>query len=370
MKKILIYITLITYLLTSKLVFGQTDFIQTPIETNFEGTVLSARQVQTGGQELSIKITNGNKRGEIITINTGINMSDHIVEYGAGDKILLLEILDPISGVATYYVTDFNRQGALVWLFILFVIVVVAVSKKWGITSIIGMIYSFFVIFKFLLPILLKGYNPLFTAILGAVFIAPVTFYLSHGLNKKTTVALVSTLLTLSITGIITGIFMEFAKITGFGSDEAFFLQVAKENVVNVKGIFLAGIIIGTLGILDDITVSQSAIVYQLKNSIRGINHLDLYKKAMDIGHDHIASAVNTLVLVYTGAALPLLLLFLNSSTTFGQAINSEIIADEIVRTLVGSIGLVLAVPISTLLAVYFIDPNFRDQRNMHQHDN
>ncbi len=230
------------------------------------------------------------------------------------------------------------------------------------------MFYSFFIIFKFILPQLLKGHNPLFIAILGALLIAPVTFYLSHGLNKKTTVALASTIISLFITGVLSLIFINAAKLTGFGSEEAFFLQIAKDGVVNIKGIFLAGIIIGTLGILDDVTISQAAIVYQLKGSVRNIDSWELFKKSMAIGHDHIASTVNTLILVYAGAALPLLLLFLNSTKTFGEAINSELIADEIVRTLVGSIGLVLAVPISTVLAVYFADSSDTGSKHRHYH--
>jgi len=192
-------------------------------------------------------------------------------------------------------------------------------------------------------------------AITGSLLIAPVTFVLSHGFNRKTAVALASTIITLLVTGGIAILFINIAKITGFSDDETFFLQVAKNGRINMQGIFLAGIIIGTMGILDDVTISQASIVNQLKSSIRNISTWELYKKAMYIGHDHIASTVNTLVLVYTGAALPLLLLFVNTSLTMDIALNAEIVAGEIVRTLVSSIGLVLAVPLSTLFAVLYI---------------
>jgi len=183
------------------------------------------------------------------------------------------------------------------------------------------------------------------------LFIIPITFYLSHGFNKKTTVAVGGTVIALIITGILAGIFVEAAKLTGFASEEAGFLQVAKQGLVNIKGLLLAGIIIGVLGVLDDVTVSQSAIVFQLKQANAKIKAGELYKRAMDVGKDHISSMVNTLVLVYTGAALPLLLLFIDNPHPFSEVVNYEIIADEIVRTLVGSIGLVLAVPITTLIA-------------------
>ena len=158
------------------------------------------------------------------------------------------------------------------------------------------------------------------------------------------------TLIALIITGILSSVFVEAARLTGFASEEAGFLRVARQ-MINIKGLLLAGIIIGVLGILDDITISQSAIVFQLKEANKKLKFNELYKRAMNVGQDHISSMVNTLVLVYAGASLPLLLLFIDNPQPFFEVINYEIIADEIVRTLVGSIGLILAVPITTLIA-------------------
>jgi len=362
MKKVTLFLFFVVAGIVLSAVYAQDQSTELrhfePKQSNYEGVVLDSIKIDDGNQRVIIEITNGDKKGKSVELITGLKISENLVGYQKGDKILLLSLQDPASNTETYYITDFNRTSSLFWLFILFAFVVLIVSRKYGLNSLIGMAYSFFIIFKFILPELLKGHNPLLIAILGALFIAPVTFYLSHGFNRKTSVALISTIIALFFTGIISLIFINISKLTGFGSDEAFFLQVAREGIVNIKGIFLAGIIIGTLGILDDVTVTQSSIVYQLKSSVRGIGDWELYKKAMEVGHDHIASTVNTLVLVYTGAALPLLLLFINSSKSFGEAINAEIIADEVVRTLVSSIGLVLAVPISTILAVYFITPS------------
>jgi len=183
--------------------------------------------------------------------------------------------------------------------------------------------------------------------------IIPATFFLSHGFNKKTWIAIGGTLIALIITGVLADIFVEGAKLTGFASEEAGFLQAHKLGLINIKGLLLAGIIIGVLGVLDDITVSQSAIVQQLKEANSKLKAGELYKKAMSVGKDHIASMVNTLILVYTGAALPLLLLFIDNPHPFSDIINYEIIADEVVRTLVGSIGLMLAVPITTFIAAF-----------------
>jgi len=325
------------------------------IESRYQGKVINIQNGTEQGQIVKVMITTGNLAGNEVTVNTGLTFAEKTLEYKINDTVIILEVFDKTSNLSTYYISDYHRTDALILLFILFCTVVIVVSKKWGIYSILGMFYSFFIIAKYVLPLLLQGWNPLFVAITGSLLIAPVTFVLAHGFNRKTIVALGSTIISLLVTGGIAILFINIAKITGFSDDETFFLQVSKDGQINMQGIFLAGIIIGTMGILDDVTISQASIVNQLKSSIRNISTWDLYKKAMDIGHDHIASTVNTLVLVYTGAALPLLLLFLNTSLSVDVALNAEIVAGEIVRTLVSSIGLVLAVPLSTLLAVLYI---------------
>lgn len=327
----------------------------TYMESRYQGKVIGIENGTEQGQLVKVMVTTGNLAGKEISVNTGLTFAEKSIEYKINDTVIILELQDKTSNSSTFYISDFQRTDALLLLFLLFIAVVVIVSKKWGVFSILGMFYSFFIIAKYILPLLLNGWNPLFVAITGSLLIAPVTFVLSHGFNRKTAVALASTIITLLVTGGIAILFINIAKITGFSDDETFFLQVAKNGRINMQGIFLAGIIIGTMGILDDVTISQASIVNQLKSSIRNISTWELYKKAMYIGHDHIASTVNTLVLVYTGAALPLLLLFVNTSLTMDIALNAEIVAGEIVRTLVSSIGLVLAVPLSTLFAVLYI---------------
>jgi len=199
------------------------------------------------------------------------------------------------------------------------------------------------------------------TATLGSLLIIPLTFYLSHGFNKKTTVAVFGTLISLVLTGLLAKYFVGWARLTGFASEEAGFLQVMRPGLVSMKGLVLAGIIIGVLGVLDDITIAQAAVVEQLRQTDPNLAPEDLFWRAMRVGQDHIASMVNTLVLVYAGAALPLLLLFVDTSSPFREIINHEAIAEEIIRTLVGSIGLIAAVPITTFLAVWLfrLETNF-----------
>ncbi|HVF68934.1 MAG TPA: YibE/F family protein, partial [Xanthomonadales bacterium] len=228
------------------------------------------------------------------------------------------------------------------------------------ITSLVGMAVSFLMIFFVVLPQILKGHDPITVAILSSLVIIPVSFYMTHGVNKKTTSAVMGTVISLVITGLLANFFVNIGHLTGFTSDEASFLETAKKGAVQMKGLLLAGIIIGALGVLDDITISQSAIVFQLRNTSEKLKFWQVYKKAMDIGRDHIASMVNTLVLVYTGAALPLLLIFIDNPRPFTEIINYEMISEEIIRTIVVSIGLILAVPLVTLIAAVLSDQEFK----------
>jgi uncharacterized membrane protein len=305
-------------------------------------------------QEIEIEISKGSLEGKNIVVISGEFATANSTKYKIDDKLVIISSKD-LDGNNYYYITDYVRRGSLIVLFLIFAVLATAVGKFWGLASILGMIYSFIVIFKFILPQIINGHNPVLMAIIGSMFIIPVTFYLSHGFNKKTHVAIVGTIISLIITGVLAAVFVNISKLTGYASEEAGFLQSEIGGTINMKGVLLAGIIIGTLGVLDDITVSQSAIVYQLKKANKKLGFRQLFSRAMKVGHDHISSLINTLVLVYAGVAMPLLLLFVNNPRPFSEVINYEIIADEIVRTLVGSIGLITAVPITTVLAALWI---------------
>jgi len=315
-------------------------------------------------QKMKLLVTKGSLKGKTIIIESGNIPLVNQQQYKKKDQLVISYIKDS-NGDDMFFISDYVRRDSLKWLFLLFVFVAIVVGRWWGATSILGMAFSFLVIFKFILPQLLAGANPINIAVVGSFFIIPVTFYMSHGLNKKTSVAIAGTIIALIITGILAGIFVEIAKLTGYASEEAAFLQVAKQGTVNVKGLLLAGIIIGTLGVLDDVTVSQASIVSQLWETDNKLSFKELYRRAMKVGQDHISSMVNTLVLVYTGAALPLLLLFVDNPHSFAEVINYEIVADEIVRTLIGSIGLIAAVPITTFIAVFSLKKTFPPRKKL-----
>jgi uncharacterized membrane protein len=187
-------------------------------------------------------------------------------------------------------------------------------------------------------------------SILGAFALLSITQYLIYGWSLKTHSAVLGILISLIITGVLATIFVDATRLTGFGSEEVGFLQTAGVPI-DPRGLLLAGILIGALGVLDDVTISQASSVFELSSANPAFGVRELYRRAMNIGQDHIASTVNTLVLAYVGASLPLLLLFAIYAQPFGQIINREFVTEEVVRTLVGSLGLVTAVPITTLLA-------------------
>lgn len=366
MKRYLI-ILLFLFLIPIYLFLGSSIYAQQTSEESLEGKIiqiLDEKKIATddkGGtqlyQKLKILVTKGSLVDSEIIVENGNVPSSNNPKYKIGDKVIIYHSKD-LEGNDTFYIADYIRRSPLLWLFLIFVVLSVAIARWRGALSLLGMGISFLIIFFLILPRILGGADPVETAILGSFLIIPITFFLSHGFNKKTGVAMAGTLIALIITGLLAGLFVEATKLSGFASEEAAFLQAAKGSLVNIKGLLLAGIIIGVLGVLDDITISQSAIVFQLKQASDKIKPGELYKRAMDVGRDHIASMVNTLILVYTGAALPLLLLFIDNPHPLTEVINYEIVADEIVRTLVGSIGLVLAVPIVTFIAVLVVYEN------------
>ncbi len=357
MKKLFLIFLIFFFFLIPSLTSAQTNQDEV-----LEGKVINIleeqeRETELGTQfyqKVEVMITQGSIKDQKVEVEVGGDVS--VIgqpQYQINDEVVVVQGED-YEGNQVFYIADFVRRDPLIFLFFLFAVSVITIGRWRGITSLIGLAISFLIIFKFILPMIYAGYDPVLITILASLVIIPVSFYLSHGFNQKTSIAIGGTLIALLITGLLAKVFVEATKLTGFASEEAGFLQVARGNLVNIRGLLLAGIIIGALGVLDDISIAQSALVQQLREANPKMKAKEVFMRAMNVGQDHIASMVNTLVLVYTGAALPLLLLFINNPLPFAQVINYEIIAEEIVRTLVGSIGLIAAVPITTFLASNF----------------
>lgn len=271
-------------------------------------------------------------------------------KYKINDKLIISSTLLP-NGKTQYFIKDYVRNESLIFLFLIFFVLSLLIAGIKGILSFISMFFSFFMIFNFILPKIYIGEDPLRTIIIAIIIIIPINFFLSHGFNKKTLSAIIGTIISLIFTGFLANIFIEKVKITGFSSEEINFLQIIKKGEINIPGLLLAGIIISILGVLDDVNISQSSIVFKLKEINKNLKLKDLYQKSMEIGREHILATINTLILVYTGSSLPLLLLFLDSSISFYELINYEIIAEEILKTLITSIGLIISIPLTTFIA-------------------
>jgi uncharacterized membrane protein len=308
-------------------------------------------------QNLKLKGLSGEHKGKEFEF-IGINDFDVINKnyYEEGDKVLVVASVGP-EGV-NYYITDYVRSNGLLWLFILFLAILILVGKWKGLRAAISLILSFFVIVKFIIPNILAGYNPIFITAFGSILILLSVIYITEGVNKKSHIASFSIFVSLIITIIISYLFVEIARLSGLANEETAYIINIGEAVINFKGLLLAGIIIGTLGVLDDIIIAQVATVEQMYSLSKDKDPVKVFKKAYQVGISHISSMTNTLFLAYAGASMPLLLLFISGESAFfgfSEIINNELIATEIVRTLAGSIGLILSVPISTILATYFL---------------
>lgn len=316
--------------------------------------MIRGKIVELTENSLRVELLEGEQKGATYPI---LLFDDRQIENQGlrlGDEVLATFIKTP-DGSSQLTITDHVRTPAMAVLFGLFILIVLVIGRRKGLLSFVAMGFSFVVIAQVVVPQILLGNNPLIISLLAAILIIPVSFYFSHGISRGTTIAVVSTFVTLGITGALALLFVWAAKLTGYAADEATYIEAHLGTAVSIQGLLLAGIVIGAMGVLDDITISQTSIVGKLRKANPKYTHWELFRESMDVGRDHIASLVNTLVLVYTGAALPLFVLF--SSTQFGtafQVLNMEIVATEIVRTLVASIGIVSAVPITTFMAVWW----------------
>ncbi len=253
-----------------------------------------------------------------------------------------------------YSVVDVDRSVPMAALAAVFALTVVAVGRLRGVTALVALVISFAVLTLFVLPAILQGRNPLLVAVVGASTIMLVALYLCHGVGARTSVAVLGTLCSLLLIGLLGSVFIDWALLTGDTSDETGLVHTLYPGI-EIRGLLLAGVIIGSLGVLDDVTVTQVAAVWELKDADPAAGWRRLYGAGMRIGRDHIASVVNTLVMAYAGASLPLLLLFSIARSGVATVANSEIVAEEVVRTLVGSIGLVASVPLTTVLAALVV---------------
>jgi uncharacterized membrane protein len=304
-------------------------------------------------QFVKARIESGPEKGKRIEIQLSAGGLDPNVD--PGDKIRVAKAPKPPKGAPAvagtgYTLYDFERRGPMLLLAALFVGVVLVFARWRGALSLVGLAVSLVIVLLFVVPAILDGKSPLLVAVVGSLAVALTTIPLAHGWGPKSLAALLGTAASLILTALLALLFTDLTHLTGLSSEEAIFLQIGAADV-SLQGLLLAGMVIGALGVLDDVTISQASTVLALRRANPGLALRRLFGLAMDVGRDHVSATVNTLVLAYVGAALPILLLFSAADLGVGDALNLEVVAKEIVATLVGSIGLIAAVPITTGLA-------------------
>ncbi len=322
---------------------------------NVERTMRDFGDVQYPWQVTVVRLLSGEEQGKEVAIeHGGLLAQDGPQAVRVGDTVVVAKT--SALGEETYTITDHYRLPFLGMIVLVFFALVAVLGRRHGVASLLGLALSVVVIAKGIIPYVAGGGSPLLACIAGALVIVLVSLYLAHGFNRRTTIALVGTLATLALAVAGAYLSVTFARLFGIGTEEVVSLQLGPLAGVDFRGLLLGGIILGALGVLDDITTAQAAVVDELHEANPKLGAKELYRRAYSVGREHIASLVNTLFLAYAGVSLPLFLIFYINSANYPlwTMLNSELIADEVVRTLVGSAALVLAVPITTWLAARY----------------
>lgn len=319
------------------------------VEVLAEEELLIAEQAQPV-QRVLVQITRGSLKGQRIEVPHGqatALTTDTRVQ--PGDRVLLEHDSGPDGEL--FYITDFVRWPALLGLTLLFAAAAMIVGRWVGLRALVSMGVSLLAIAGFIIPGIMSGHDPLLVCIAGSLLLMVASLYLVYGWTWKTHTALAGLTISLVATALLAVLFARLGHLAGLGSEEAGFLAHLGPIQLNLRGVLLGGIVVGAVGVLDDVAVNQASAIFELHRANPQLGGAQLFRHSMVIGRDHIASMTNTLLLAYVGASLPLFLLLASLNIPLGQTFNREFIAEEIVRTLAGSLGLILAVPVTSLLA-------------------
>jgi uncharacterized membrane protein len=325
-----------------------------------QGRVLEVQAVEQdpndpmSGQEapflVKVEISKGDRKGNVIQVAYGAGLiMTKSRQVREGDRVMVDHNVTPMG--ERYYISDFYRLPSLGLLMLVFIATTILVGHWVGLRSLFSMGFTVMIILLFLLPRLIAGQNPVLICVIGALLATAPSLYLTYGWKQKTHSALLGIMLSLVVTSFIAAVSVDWSRLTGFSSDESTFLLATIKKPIDMRALVLGGIIVGALGVLDDVCVSQASATFELKQANPSLGWRKLFQHGMIIGKDHIASMVNTLMMAYVGAAMPLFLLLILANVPLYQTINRELLAEEIVRTLAGSLGLILAVPITSAIA-------------------
>ncbi|MEK9155121.1 MAG: YibE/F family protein [Patescibacteria group bacterium] len=326
---------------------GEVTIIYSEGESSFEG-------YDEAYQRVNVRVTTGPDAGtdQFIEYVSTTSSFEH-QKLAVGDSVIITK--SSISGQDAYIILDRFRVPGVFTVLAVFLILALMFAGFRGVTSLFGLAASLAILAFGVVPAILQGHDPLFVSVIGSCIIAVISILLAHGANRRSGLALAATLLTL-VAAVVFAIFAVFlAKLSGAGTEEAVYLQIGSLTSLNLQGLLLGGIIIGTLGVLDDVTTTQVASVEEISKADASLSARELYKRGINIGREHIAALVNTLALAYAGASFPLFLLFaINSGPPLWVVLNAEYVMEEVIRAIVGGASLIIAVPISTAFAAYY----------------
>lgn len=329
---------------------------QNPADAGGQGSGQSGSGGQ--GSDCTFAFTEPDKGGSPVkvVINPDVAKSHGVKP---GDQIRYLNLSNAqgasaAQGSPAYIFVDFVRTLPIVLLALLYAVVVIAVARWRGLRALVGLVGAYFVLVSFMLPGLVEGKPPLLLALVGSTVIMIGVLYFAHGFSARTSTALLGTIFGLAITALLAAWATDAANLAGVGSHEAATLVNTSANI-SISGVILCGLIISGLGVLNDVTITQSSAVWELYELAPATSARKLFTSAMRIGRDHIASTVYTIAFAYAGAALPILIIVMLYDRPLGDTLTSAELSEEVIRTLVGSIGLVLAIPVTTLIAVLVV---------------
>lgn len=314
-------------------------------------------------QDVLVEIQGGAKIGEKVSFEV-----DYIT-LAVGDDIYVNRLVT-FDGIEYYQFKDVRRITPIVLLVGCFALLLLMFSGLQGVRALLSMTLSVLVLFFVLVPLLLKGYSPVLVSTLVAGPMLAIMLFFTHGVHARVWIAFLGTLGAVVATSGLTILWVSLSRFTGLSSDAAVYLNFSTHGALDFGGLLLGSIIIGILGVLDDVAVTQASVVNELKRANNALPFGELYTRAIRVGRDHIGSLVNTLAFAYIGASLPLVLLLVKAESEFILSINQELVAVELVRIFVGSIGLILAVPFTTLIAVWWYEryPSHIDVSDTHTH--
>ncbi len=316
------------------------------IDDEFERRITGTDATATV-QELTIEVREGARAGEEVSI------TNDLVMLKPGDSIIVNR-LEYIDGTEQFVFKDAERRGYLLGIFALLIGLVLWFAGKKGIRALVSLGLSIGAIFYLLVPALLAGYSPAWVSLGVSVIVLALILFLTHGVNPRSLIAFFGTVTAIFMTCAIAAFWVSAMRLTGFGSDASVYLNFSTSGALDFSGLLLGSMIIGLLGVLDDVSITQASVVQELRAANNSLGFKDLYQRAIRVGRDHVGSLVNTLALAYVGAALPIVLLFSSGGSSLMMTLNQEVVAAEILRIIVGSIGLILTVPLTTGMAAWY----------------